>query len=144
MPLIDPVVDKNIPDPIDYSGTASYQKAYQWNNTKWNTMAGWISPTSWKIQSSESYAPDAFKTIVNSNAGIETNTETRFIFEENELGVTSLVFYNKIIVKQGSILDYNNFLKINGIYTEPSQGFSDNGADGKFYFRLKYTGDLSK
>ena len=143
MPLIDGEVKTG--ESIKYEGDTAYQKAYQWNNTKWNTMSSTplFCPTEWSIKSfnvdSESY-----NSIVNSVAlGIPTETLTTFTFVEDDSFKQSIVFFNKITT-EGGFLDYNSFLNKNRIATSEDQGFADKGDDAPYYFRLEFKGELSK
>lgn len=98
LPLIDPAVDTNVPDGyIPYgSNTTPYEKAYIWNNQKWNTAG--ISPDSWKIKTSPSgndMKKNIYTTLVNTKAmGMTLETTTTFQFRMYG-GKPQLLFTNK-------------------------------------------------
>lgn len=137
MPLIDGEVEQGTR--IKYKGDTAYQKAYQWNNGKWNTMAAFISPSEWEISDFQILARDTFRTTTTSYVGtLDTVTVTEFSFVEDESNKPSIVFFNKITNNDF----YNGFLKKNRMSED--QGFADKGADAPYYFLLKYEGALTK
>ena len=138
MPLVDAAVDKDVPAEILYKGDNDYQKAYRWNNEKWNSLANIISPTKWSVDSFDISSPDCFKTLITSFAGLSTTTTTIFTFEEDASMTPSIIFFNKITDKLGS--NFNSALMKNGMWEE--QGFTEE--DGPYTFRLSYKGALTK
>lgn len=82
-------------DPIPYEGNSSYQRAYQWNNKKWNSSP--FDPDNWKVLSNGTVEIDYYEYYVQSSAaGFYPITKTSFEFLENDDSSAVLIFYNKI------------------------------------------------
>ncbi len=97
-PLIDPSLEASPSGVIDYNGNNYYQKAYRWNNTKWNASGAEV--LSWQV---ERYTPsgDSYESLASSTASmfmmtVTAETTSRFILEEDSDGNASLIFFNKI------------------------------------------------
>ena len=111
-PLYSPELgDHSSTMPIQYKGDTSYQKAYQWNNTKWNSLAAsspLFIPTSWSVSGGSALEIDRYRYLVESIAfGMPTTTETIFSFSENDDRSTPellLIFYNKIQGDDGDFI----------------------------------------
>ena len=132
-PLIDSSLEEVPEGDIDYNGSEYYQKAYRWNNTKWNAADG-AEVKSWLIKS---YSPsgDSYVSIVSSTAsmfGLTTSAETttRFMLEEDEDGNASLIFFNKIT--GGAFASVGN----NMIRKNPNPDTARFGEDAPFTFEL--------
>jgi hypothetical protein len=97
LPLIDPAVE-TVPDGyIPYgTDTTPFEKAYIWNNQKWNTLG--IAPDSWRIKTSptvDDMKKNIYTTLVNTKAmGMTLETTTTFQFRMYD-GKPQLLFTNK-------------------------------------------------
>lgn len=132
MPLIDPAVDTDVPDDfiLYTSDTTSYEKAYIWNEQKWNTLG--MHPTSWKIKTAptvEDMKKNIYTTLVNTKAfGQTLETTTTFQFRMYE-GKPQILFTNK---GTGSGANLVNL----GLYKNPQPNTSMDEDDYTFALKL--------
>ena len=115
-------------NPIPYDGSSSYQKAYQWNNAKWNSSI--ISPENWRVLPNSTVKIDYYEYFVQSSAaGFQPVTKTSFEFVENDDSSAVLIFYNKI---QGNENDADVRMGNNALKKNANPAFGDD----KYTFRL--------
>lgn len=132
MPLIDPAVDTDVPtDFIPYTDDSTdYEKAYRWNEAKWNTTT--MHPDKWKIKTAptaDAMKKNIFTTVVNTVAlGMTLSTTTTFEFRMYN-GTPQLLFTNK-----GS-----GFATL-GLYQNPAPNTA--AGEGKNTFALKFVGEV--
>ncbi len=111
MPLIDTKTDPEVADipskgfsyPDDISSANYYQKAYAWNNKKWNKSP--MNPD--KVTSiTDTVSRDSYFSVVVSNALslVDVTTETRFEFYDD--GYSSYLIFRNEITKTSAMDSY--------------------------------------
>ncbi len=116
MPLIDPYSDTTAPTGyIPYSSdTQSYEKAYRWNEQKWNTTS--MTPSKWKVgtaPTADAMLQNSYVVVMNTIAmGMTLETTTSFTYKMID-GQQYLLFSNK---GTGTKAGFVNL----GLYKNPS------------------------